>query len=173
MHEPTWWLSEQTTRDDTYASQREHSLDWLARSTLPRAREARRFLNQDLQMIPTDAQMPLFRALWNRWDSAFFELIVIRTLQELGAEVQIEVANAEGKRPDILARFSDTAITVEAKAPNYHADAAEELKAKIPMLDFIEANMPDGWYVGVSELPRLGANDSLREFKRVVTEMLS
>jgi len=46
------WLLEPVAKDDTWARSGEDLLGWLRRSTLPRAQEARRFLNFDLSKLP-------------------------------------------------------------------------------------------------------------------------
>src|SRR4051812_28147195 len=95
------WLTGPTSTDDSYANRGEHTLDWLARSTLPRAKECRRFLNDNLALLPEDMQEALHKALRHRWHSAFFELLVARILQELGAALTAEAENSTtGRRPD-------------------------------------------------------------------------
>ncbi len=80
------WLPEPSIVDDSSARRGEHTLDWLARSTLPRAKACRRFLNENLAAIPQEHQPRLFHDLRVRWKSAFFELMVLRTLQLLVAK---------------------------------------------------------------------------------------
>jgi hypothetical protein len=82
------WFPEPSRADDTYANRGELLTDWLKRSTAPRAREIRRFLNENLAKVPQDHQLVLYRALHERWHSAFSELIVARTLQLLGGAVE-------------------------------------------------------------------------------------
>ena len=84
------WLPEPSRADDTYANQGELLSDWLKRSTVPRAREARRFLNENLAKVPQDHQLGLYRALHERWHSALSGLIVARTLQLLGGDIEAE-----------------------------------------------------------------------------------
>ncbi len=48
----TIWFPEPSRVDDTYAYRGEPPTDWLKRSTVSRAREARRFLNENLAKIP-------------------------------------------------------------------------------------------------------------------------
>jgi len=112
------WLPEPQKLDSTYRRRGEHLLDWLSRSTLPLARECRRFLNENLAALPQSSQMTMRTALAKRWHSAFFELIVARLLQELGASIVFEPANAGNKHPDFLAEFKGCNVTVEAIAPS-------------------------------------------------------
>jgi hypothetical protein len=63
------WLPEPSRADDTYANRGELVTDWLKRSAIPRARETRRFLNENLAKVPQDHQLVLYRALHERWHS--------------------------------------------------------------------------------------------------------
>jgi hypothetical protein len=171
-HSPSTWLPEPSVSDDTYARRGEHALDWLSRSTIERAKEGRRFLNEHLSKLPVENQSWILHDLRHKWHSTFFELIVARLLQELGASLVFEMGNREGRRPDFTARDPDGAIIVEAKAPVFNAAAGEELKNRIPLLNFIESKTPSGWKVGVWQLPNIGPADSKREFNRTVENML-
>ncbi len=64
------------------------------------AKACRQFLNQNLSKLPTDAQRVIRSAPRRRWHSTLFELIVARILQELGADVEIELSNAAVKVKD-------------------------------------------------------------------------
>lgn len=120
-----------------------------------------------------DAQSKLFDALHHRFKSAFFELIVARTLQILGAAITIEAKQVDNKQPDFLAQFLDGLIVVEAASPNFNADAGEEIKNRNPLTDIIESLVPEGWSVQVWELPKIGQADSKKAFKKAVARMLS
>lgn len=172
MDAPPVWLEDPQTIDDSYARRGEYTLHWLARSTVPRARECRRFLNESLAALPREAQPGLRHALQARWHSAFFELVVLRLLQELGAAVEYEPDGAGGTRPDVRATFPDGAVVVEAVAPVFNAEVGEVARNYVPLLDLIEQRKPSGWHVGVPEIPAIGPNDSKKEFVRVVEEML-
>ena len=76
------WLPEPSAPDDTYAGRDEHALDWLARSTIARAKACRRFLNEHLSKLPAGTQRKMLHDLRYQWHSTFFELIVARLLQE-------------------------------------------------------------------------------------------
>jgi hypothetical protein len=169
---PSTWLPEPSVPNDTYARRGEHALDWLARSTLARAKACRRFLNEHLSKLPPGTQRKMLHDLRYRWHSTFFELIVARLLQEFGASLVVEGSNREGRRPDFRAQFSDATVIVEATAPLFHAAAGEAQKDQIPLLDFIESKMPKGWTIGIWQLPAIGPADSKRAFKRTVERML-
>ena len=166
------WFPNPRVNDDTYAHRGENTVDWLARSTTLRARECRRFLNENISKLPPHDQSKFVHDLREHWNSTFFELITARILQELGASITLEAAAATGKRPDFIAEFSDATVVVEAKAPVINKATSEKEATRIPLLNFIEAKIPPGWLVGVWELPDIRPNDSKREFKRVVEQML-
>lgn len=167
------WFPEPLLLDDTYQDRAEHALDWLARSTVPRAKACRRFLNENIAKLPASNQSNFVHDLREKWHSTFFELIVARILQELGASIVIEDRNPDGRRPDFRAQFPDAAITVEAKAPIFDAATGAELKNRVPLLNFIESNVPIGWRVCVDQLPNIGPADSRKNFERTVQRMLN
>ncbi len=90
------WFPEPDTEDATPAHRGEPTTDWLKRSTNDRARATRRFFNVQISALPSNSQQDIFEALHNRdrYHSAFFELVVSRTLQTLGAEIEIEPGGA-------------------------------------------------------------------------------
>lgn len=159
------WFPEPRVEDPTYARRMERTTEWLRRSTVSRAAEYRRFLNNALNMLPDEAQGNIYNALIHRWGSAFFELIAARTLQVLGATITIEESLLDGKRPDFTAYFPDQTVIVEAISPIINASLGEEAKRRARLLDVIEAYAPDGWFVDVETLPDIGLSDSLEEFK--------
>jgi hypothetical protein len=67
------WLPEPDIPDESYADRGEHTLDWLARCTNRKARECRRFLNENLAMLPKNVQDSICSAAYHRWKSAFFD----------------------------------------------------------------------------------------------------
>src|SRR5438067_162316 len=127
------WFPEPLFVDDTYGDRAEHTLDWLARSTVPRATACRHFLTEHISKLPVQNQSDLVHDLRPKWHSTFFELIVARILQELGASIVVEAMNPDGRRPDFNAQFPDAAVTVEAKAPIFNAGTGDELKNRIPL----------------------------------------
>jgi len=166
------WLPEPSIKNDTHKNRLEHTLDWLGRSTSVKATECRRFLNESVSKFPKEVQKYFHHYLHERWHTTFFELIVARMLQELGADLAFETSNSEGKRPDFAANFPDCKIIVEAIAPTFNASVGVEAKNRIPLLEIIDSNIPDGWLVGVWELPKIGPADSKQDFKRAVERVL-
>jgi len=92
------WFPEPSTRDDTYARSCEETLYWLKRSTLPLAVDYRDFLNRNLSMLPKSCREGIYNHLRNErhYQDGFFELIVGRTLQEMGASIECEPATISG-----------------------------------------------------------------------------
>jgi len=166
------WLGEPTILDDTFAKRGEHILDWLARSTVPRARDARAFLKKNILKLPPSFQDIVVKHARSRWESVFFELIVARVLQELGAIIKIEEAINSGRKPDFTAQFGDGTIIVEAVSPVFNANIEETARNRNPLLEFIELNTPSNWQIGISQLPLIGPTDSKREFKRAVSRLM-
>lgn len=167
------WLPEPAQDDNSYKHRGEHTLHWLARSSTPLARRCRGFLNENLSRFPVETQEYFRRCLRSRWYDTLFELVVARLLQEMGAEVSFEIKNREGKCPDFIARFPDAPIIVEAVSPVYNPEVEGESTSRIPLLDFIESKVPDGWRVEVWKLPDIGPSDSKREFKKAIERMLA
>lgn len=94
------WFPEPENADNTWAKEGgEGTFSWLERSTLPRACAAREFLNSNLTLLPEEFANKLRRDLAHRWQSAFFELIVARTLQVLGGSLSIEESTASARLP--------------------------------------------------------------------------
>lgn len=163
----TEWFAEPQTPDNTWARRGESAVDWLSRSTLPRAQACRQFLNHNLAAMPDTWQPRLVRELRHQWTSAFFELMVARTLQVLGGTLTIEAAAADGKRPDFFAQFPNGTVTVEATSPLINREMGEQLKRRNPLLDMVEAHAPIGWWTNVEEMPDLGLS-ACRRCKRKI-----
>lgn len=160
------WLQEPSPDDPTWARDGESQLEWLRRSTLPGARAAREFLNAQLAKLPAPIAEHLRRRLELHWDSSFFELIVGRTLQELGAKLELEMVNAEGYRPDYRAGFDDGVVIVEAVSPQYDLEMGRGWNRAQALLPFVREALPPQWAVLLGELPELGPSDSKQAFKR-------
>lgn len=110
-------------RDDTWGRDEEQPVDWLMRSTLPRATSLRDALNENLSRFPSKHAASLAKKLRADWKSYYFELLVGRWLQEIGAEIECEPLGSNGTRIDYRARWLDGAVCVEAhsKRMNLHA----------------------------------------------------
>jgi hypothetical protein len=166
------WFPEPASGDDAWAQDGESTCAWLARSTKPRAREARCFLNENLARLPEEHQPALVHALRHRWPTALFELIVMRLMQEWGAELEIEVPNTDGRCPDVIAHFPDGEVVVEATSPIYNSAMGQQMAAKLPLVRIVEKHLPPDYCFAAWEIPELGLSQSRRPFKHAVQEML-
>lgn len=162
------WLQEPAESDESWAKYGEHTLDWLSRSTLPRAKQMRLFINHNLSKLPTSLSNKLKDDLRNRWTSAFFELVVGRILQEIGYPFKHEVTLANGKRPDFLIETSIGEIVIEATSPMINLQVGDFYKKTNPLIKVLKDNAPDNWVININELPDIGFNDSKKPFKAFV-----
>lgn len=167
------WFPEPLTDDPTYARRGESTTDWLRRSTVARARESRRFLNEQVNALPAAWQPILVRDLETRWKSAFFELIVARTLQVLGASLVVEPEGLSTTRIDFQATFPDGTVSVEAVAPVFDGGLGRTLHDQATLLNLIEAAAPPDRGIDVVELPTIGQRDSKREFRDVLRRLFA
>ena len=145
-------------------------MSFLRRSTLPVARRLRRFINGNIAKLPTDARAGICRGINSpRFHQANLELIVGRTLQELGAiGLEYEQLQQNGKRPDFLATFEDGSVFVDATHPAWNAELERRHRADQRLLDVIEAVIPPGWSFAAHRLPRIGLSSPIGAFRRAV-----
>lgn len=167
------WLDEPQEIDDTYCKRGESTLQWLQRSTIQRAVSSREFLNANLQNIPNLYRNELINRFSTDWDSTLFELIVARYLQELGAVLVYQENLEGGKRPDFTTFFPEGTIIVEAINPVINHEVGVKEKIQKPLLNYIESKETPGWIVCVSQLPKIGPNDSKKKFKIAIDEIFS
>jgi hypothetical protein len=167
------WFPEPSCADDSAAYRGEPTTDWLKRSTHPRAEAARRFLNENLSALPQEHRGALYRMLHERWHSAFFELIVGRTLQALGATIEVEPGGASDTRVDFVASFPDATVAVEAVSPIFGPEVGETAKRRNALLDIVESESPPDVWVMVSSLPDLGPQDSKKRFRSTLRRLLA
>lgn len=164
----TIWLTEPVILNNSPCGRDESTFDWLLRCTNAKAKACRQFLNECLGKFPVTIQDKFKHDLKERWTPTYFELIVARFLQEMGAEIELEVENSEGRKPDFLAKFDDEVVIIEAKVPTFNKAAFDSQIHQIPLLELIEANVPDGLGVIVWELPNIPPSDSKKEFRKAI-----
>ncbi len=167
------WFPEPEVDDLTHGKRGEHTLDYLARSTVKRAIKYRKALNHNLGKMPQKFQERFMHSARNHWVNVEFELIVGRFLQTLDADLAVEKEISSGKRPDFLASFRDGKVFVEATVPVFDLEIIKKLKERNSLLAIIESQIPSGWNVGVNVLPDIGLSESKNEFKHVVNEIMS
>lgn len=169
------WFPEPAGRDDTYAWRGESPASWLTRSTLGFARGSRAFLNRNLSVLPERCSEGLYPRLRSEINhrGAFFELVVARTLQVLGASITCEPGNpVDGTRIDFMAHFPDAVVGVEATSPLFDRYVGERDRNRAPLMEMVRELVPNGWAVGVGFLPGLGPADSKKGFRTAIKEML-
>lgn len=167
------YFNEPAVEDPTYASRGESTTDWLKRSTLPTAVEAREFLNCNLSAIPSQERKPIFNLLKNRWSSGLLELVMARIIQELGGSFTREEKNSEGRRPDFRVQLGSDRIVFEATAPEFEQGTKSRQKQNIQLLEIVERHIPDDWDVMLFELPKIGPNESKKRFQSALKKIFS
>lgn len=167
------WFAEPLIDDPTYARRDESTTDWLRRSTVARARESRRFLNYHVNALPAAWQPILVRDLETRWRSAFFELIVARSLQLLGASLVVEPGSLSTTRIDFQATFPDGTVNVEAVAPVFDGSLGRTLQDQAALLDLVESAAPPDRGIIVVALPAIGQRDSKQEFRDALRRLFA
>lgn len=162
------WFPRPEKPDPDYARPDESALSWLGRSTLPLADDCRRFLNRNLSALPRACRDGIFNHLRHEQHhkDGFFELVVARTLQELGADIECEPENpTDRSRVDYAATFSGGTVFVEAVSPVLDKELGAVLKRESPLTRLIEDNVPRGWAAHVKELPHVGPDESRRQIR--------
>ena len=149
---------------------------WLERSTLPRAARIRAFLNRSLEALPAEAGAELCRRLHRDppFGRVYFELIVGRFLQVMGAKVDHQPIGLAGANVDWRARFPDGRVVfVEATSPQYNQAAYRERVRLAALVGIVEEETPAGWWVHPDALPDLGPADARRGFRQTVRSLFA
>lgn len=168
------WFSEPTREDPNWRRNDQTYFDWVSTSTLPRAKAARDFLNYNISCLPRDAQPKLYLMLKSQWQSTFFEIVVGRTLQGLGAKVTYEQEILSGRTPDYHAEFKDQTIVVEAVSPQINQKEIKQQAISVERLEgFIQENTPQGYSVSIQTLPGLTGSAPLGLHKAILTKLLN
>src|SRR5215218_5961423 len=169
------WFPEPEEQDDTLARPGEGTLSWLARSTLPLAVGYRAFLNRNMSMLPVGCRKGIYDHLHEEQHhrDGLFELVVGRTLQELGAAIECEPEGLpSGKRPDFVARFPDGTVFVEAVSPVLDRELAAAAGGEAPIMELVEGSVPPGWAADIRALPRVEPNESRRHIKAFLRRVM-
>jgi hypothetical protein len=125
-------------------------------------------LNRNLSVLPEGCREGIFNHLRHEQHhkDGFFELVVARTLQELGADIECEPENPiDRSRVDFVATFSDETVFVEAVSPLLDKELGAILERESPLTQLIKDNVPPGWAADVKELPNVGPDESKRHIK--------
>lgn len=166
------WVQGPKIADEKLLGRSESRMEWLSRSTTSEASEQRSIISGYLSLFPESKRESLYRALYSRWESALFELVVAWYLVELGGDLQYEIELEDGKRPDFVARFAESTVCIEAVSPELNNAAAKELRNAQQLMKIVDTHIPQGWHICVMSLPQLGPSHSKREFTRAVKKLL-
>jgi hypothetical protein len=162
------WFPRPEEPEPTYAQTGERTVSWLRRSTLPLADDCREFLNRNLSVLPEGCRDGIFKHLRHEQHhkAGFFELVVARTLQELGADIECEPENpVDRSRVDYAATFPDGVVFVEAVSPVLDKELGTVLDREVPLTQLIKDSVPPGWAADVWELPNVGPDESKRHIR--------
>ena len=158
------YFPEPTIPDATWSRYADsgRQIEWLDRSTLERAVRIREFLNRSLNALPPVAAANLAHRFRRDppFGRVFFELLVGRFLQVLGADVDHQPHGLCG-------------ASVEATSPAYNQAAELERRRREALLGVVERAAPAGWWIIPRRLPRFRLEDHTRAFRQLVRELLS
>ena len=168
------WFSEPTPENPTLLKNGQACFDWVSTSTHPKAMVARSFLNFNLNCLPLEAQRILYSKLKTHWQSTFFEIVVGRTLQALGAKIVFEQEIPSRRTPDFHAEFKNQTVIVEAVSPQINQKDIKQQSKSVERLEgFIEAHTPQGYSVLIGALPDVSGNSSLKPYKEILIKLLN
>ena len=130
-------------------------------------------MNRNLSALPEEYQRGIGRLKTDQhYRSAFFGLVVVRTLQTLGARITCEPENpVDGTKIDFMARFPDYEGGVEATSPLFDREMGETAKNYATLIGTVKYIVPSGWAVAIGTLPDIGPTDSQRPLKAAVRQM--
>ncbi len=162
------WFPRPEKPDPTYARPDEETLSSLRRSTLPLADDCRDFLNRNLFVLPEGCREGILKHLRHEqhYRDGFFELVVARALQELGAGIECEPVNpVDGSRVDFVAKFPDEKVFVEAVSPLLDRELGAIFGREAPLRKLVEENVPPGWAAHIRALPNVGPDQPRRHIR--------
>lgn len=148
------YFPEPTTPDESWPGWDETAVEWFTRFTQPRARAVREFLNRSLECFPEKHARSLAKRLNQDWQSFFFEIVVGRYLQVLGAEVEPEPRGSNGTHVDFRATFPDgIAVSVECVSKRFNQGAQKTIQRNGKMARLLDDVGPTNWAIEFHELP--------------------
>ncbi len=133
----------------------EKPLDYYRRSTQPEAREVRRFLNRTLGHFAEEDARSYIGKLRQDWRSFYFELIVGRYLQVLGADIEPNAKGTNGTDVDFRATFPDgVVVSIECVSKKYNQEAQAEIDRNADMAAMLDEVGPHTWAISFRNLPK-------------------
>jgi hypothetical protein len=159
------YFPEPTLADETWPGWDETAVEWLMRSTQPRARAVRKFLNTSLRCFTPARAKRLAKKLNEDWQSFFFEIVVGRYLQVLGAEVEPEPVGTNRTRIDYRVTFPDgIVVSVECVSKRFNQGAQRTMDLHSKMSRMLDDAGPTNWIVEFKQLPDANAPDQFRPY---------
>lgn len=133
----------------------ENPVDYYRRSTTPEAGAVRDFLNRTLPQFPAKHARSLVGKLRQDWRSFYFEIIVGRYLQVLGAEIEPGARHGNETDVDYRATFPDGVIvSVECVSKKYNMEAHDEMRRHGNMSRMLDTIGPHTWAINFHKLPK-------------------
>jgi len=162
---PVDYFPEPTTPDESWQEWDETAFQWLTRSTQPRARAIREFLNVNLGYFSTKDAKSLAQRLNQDWQSFFFEIVVGRYLQVLGAEVEYEPDGSNGTHVDYRATFPDgIVVSVECVSKRFNQEAQQTIERNGKLARMLADVGPTGWIIEFKRFPEANSADEFRPY---------
>jgi hypothetical protein len=135
------------------------------RSTQPSARAVREFLNVNLGYFSPKRAKSLAKRLNQDWQSFFFEIVVGRYLQVLGAEVEPEPLGSNGTRVDFRATFPDgIVVSVECVSKRFNQKAQQTIERHGKMAQMLDDVGPPNWIIKFQRLPDANSPDEFQPY---------
>jgi hypothetical protein len=160
------YFPEPASPDESWPGWDETAVEWFRRSTQPRAAAVREFLNRSLDHFPPKHARSLAKRLDQDWQSFFFEIVVGRYLQVLGAEVLPEPRGSNGTHVDYHATFPDrVVVSVECVSKRFNLEAQKTIQRQGKMTRMLDDVGPTNWIIDFHKLP---TSDSPVEFQPYV-----
>jgi hypothetical protein len=149
------YFSEPDPPDLTRPRWGENLLDWYVRSSRSEGREVRKFLNRTLTHFPSKVARGYIGKLRSDWRSFYFELIVGRYLQVLGADIEPNAPGSNGTDIDFRATFPDgVVVSVECVSKKYNQEAQAEIDRNADMAVMLNEVGPHTWAISFRKLPK-------------------
>ncbi len=162
---PIVYFPEPALPDGSWQEWDETAVHWLTRSTQPRARAIREFLNVNLSHFPPTDAKGLAQRLNQDWQAFFFELIVGRYLQVLGAEVEYEPLGSNGTHVDYRATFPDgIVVSAECVSKRFNQGPQQAIERNGKQARMLAEVGPTGWIIEFRRFPEANSADEFRPY---------
>ncbi|HEY5051795.1 MAG TPA: hypothetical protein VII45_00120, partial [Solirubrobacterales bacterium] len=113
---------------------------------------------------PKDAKS-LAQRLNQDWQSFFFEIVVGRYLQVLGAEVEYEPDGSNGTHVDYRATFPDgIVVSVECVSKRFNQEAQQTIERNGKLARMLADVGPTGWIIEFKRFPEANSADEFRPY---------